>query len=644
MSRHSIGQNLHESYVRQTRAARRAWADQLAAVDSRAAAEALRDRALAAIQAAFGPEPARCPLHARVTRQVERPDYRIENVIFESRPGYHVTANLYIPHGDGPFPAVLGACGHSGIGKAEGAYQAFCQGLARNGFLTLIYEAVSQGERSQYLGQSATWKGGPVPEHNMAGNPQLLLGDFFGMWRAWDGIRALDYLLSRPEADSSRVGMTGNSGGGTLTTYLNALDPRFTMAAPSCFVTSYLANIENELPADAEQIPPGILAAGLDMSAFFVARAPRPVLLLAQQNDFFDTRGTELAYQDLRRLYRYFDAEDAVQLFVGPRGHGYGVENREAMTRFFASQAGLPAARPEPAYAPEEPATLFATDAGQVLHMGSTPIWTLNAERAAALAQARRPLDRDGLVAAARRLLALPDTIAVPHYRALRAFETHYPKAPVACPFAVEAEDEVHSVLFRFVSEPANAVYHLPRDGTRCTLYLPDYDALADLNAGHVPATGPVFVQDLRGVGMARARTCEDWQTLTEYGADYFYASYANMLGRPLVGRRVYDLLLVLELLQSLGYQQVDLEGRGLGSVHATFAALLHPAVGQVTLRDALESYHAVVSQPIHWWPLSCFPPRVLQEFDLPDIRAALGARCVVDGLWPIERERPQPG
>ena len=90
----------------------------------------------------------------------------------------------------------------------------------------------------------------------MMGKQQELLGEFFGMWRAWDGIRALDYLLRRPEVDKARVGLTGNSGGGTMTSWLWALDERFTMAAPSCFITTFERNLANELSASTPHLLP----------------------------------------------------------------------------------------------------------------------------------------------------------------------------------------------------------------------------------------------------------------------------------------------------------------------------------------------------------------------------------------------------
>ncbi|MGE0609339.1 MAG: alpha/beta hydrolase family protein, partial [Pirellulales bacterium] len=245
------------------------------------------------IRQCFGPEPERTPLNPRVTGVVDREEYTIEKVIFESRPGLLVTANLYIPKGRKfPLPGVVGSCGHSANGKAIDAYQSFVQSLARLGYVTLIFDPIGQGERMQYV--DANWqprRGVGTSEHLHAGNQQVVVGEFFGAWRAWDGIRALDYLLTREEVDPRHVGITGNSGGGTMTTWLCGLEKRWTMAAPGCFVTTFRRNLENELPADTEQCPPRALALGLDHSDFLAAMAPKPVIILAKERDYFDARG-----------------------------------------------------------------------------------------------------------------------------------------------------------------------------------------------------------------------------------------------------------------------------------------------------------------------------------------------------------------
>lgn len=231
---------VHEWYVDQLRRIERRRLARLERLQSRDDAEQYVRSVQGRIRRSFGPQPRRTPLKPQVTGVVERDGYKIENVIFESRPGFPVTANLYLPTGvDRPVPGVVGSCGHSTNGKAAEAYQSFSQGLAKLGYACLIFDPLGQGERLQYLNDElGSDVGVGVREHLDAGNQQFLVGEFLGSWRAWDGIRALDYLLSRPEVDSNHVGITGNSGGGTMTTWLCGLESRWTMAAPSCFVTS----------------------------------------------------------------------------------------------------------------------------------------------------------------------------------------------------------------------------------------------------------------------------------------------------------------------------------------------------------------------------------------------------------------------
>ena len=190
--------------VKHVRAASQRSIAAKANLETRAQAEAyvldLRKR----IAQSFGTFPERTPLNARTTATLERDGYKIENVIFESRPNFPVTANLYLPKADKPVPGVVGSCGHSENGKAAEAYQSFAQGLVRQGYACLIFDPIGQGERLQYpQGNGKSRHGVGVQEHLHGGNQQFLVGEFFGAWRAWDGIRALDYLLSRPEVDSS---------------------------------------------------------------------------------------------------------------------------------------------------------------------------------------------------------------------------------------------------------------------------------------------------------------------------------------------------------------------------------------------------------------------------------------------------------
>lgn len=628
------GHMLQEYYVQRLRDVAQHRAEVLARIRTQADLRRLQQDVRRKLRACFGRFPARTPLKSRTTGVLARKDYSIEKIIYESRPGFPVTANLYVPkQGRGPWPAVLGACGHSQEGKACDLYQAFCQNLARMGYLVLIYDPISQGERFQYpRREGRAQPAGCCQEHNMAGNQMALVGDFFGLWRAWDGIRGLDYLLSRPEADRSRVGVTGNSGGGTLSTYLTALDKRFTMAAPSCFVTTYLSNMENELPADSEQIPPGILAAGLDMADFFVAHLPRPTLLLGQNNDFFDRRGLEQTYEQLKRLYAVAGAEQDVELFIGPTNHGYSVHNREAMYRFFNKHAGARGRwRENGPPRPENPERLAATPKGQAHFEGVRRVFDFTRERANVLAPKRKSLNASGLRRTLTRMLQLPRRTGTPHYRVLRPRPTGR-KTVWHSGFAVETEPGIRSVLHLF--SRGEYFQHFP-EAAKATLYVPHLSSEQEFFRGKAPRIDPVFALDVRGIGQLASRTCNDPDFFTPYGGDYFYASQGLMLAESYCGRRVHDVLSVLDLFEAKGYRDVHLAGRGLGALWATFAACLHPLVKRVTLLNALLSYQELTQVPVQSWPMSSLVFGLLKHLDLPDCyRMLVDKRLTILSPW----------
>ncbi len=631
---HLYPRMVHDALLVRTRAVAAARRQRLEALRTRADAERYVKTVRRRVLNLFGPLPARTPLHLRVTGVLERGPYRVEKILFESRPGLLVTANVYVPTAPPPrggYPAVLGLCGHSENGKAYTEYQGFSQALARQGFVALILDPLGQGERMQLPHRHGSPVANSCDEHNLYGKQLGLAGEWFGTWRAWDGIRALDVLLARPDVDRSRVGVTGVSGGGTLTTYMNALDPRFTMAAPGCFVTTYLHNLENELPADSEQIPPGALAAGLEMADFLIARAPRPVLLLTQRQDYFDPRGAFEAYTDLRRVYGLLGAGDRVRVFMGSHGHGYFQDARETMYRFFGEHAGVRVSGREPALKLEPDVNLFVTPRGQVRGVkGGLPLGAHVAGCAQAAARGRRPLQGDPLQRVVQDVLQLPPRSGVPHYRVLRSTGdndcTHH--YSTFWSFAVESEPGIQAILQ--VWDPQNPMtasqphFAFPRE-RELTLFLPHISSRADVLGDAVPAKPPLLYSlDVRGMGKSvpLVGKCEDF--LYGYGNDYMHTSYALMLNENVLGRRVHDVLATLDLLQAQGTERVHLIGRGLGAMLAAYAALLHPLVHRVTLKNALRSYAELAGAPQVSWPLSFLPHGVLRAFDLPDCYRAL--------------------
>src|SRR5207248_6037523 len=253
---------------------------------------------------ALGGFPPRTRLNGRTIGTLKGDGFRVERVVYESRPNHHVTALFYLPEGKTPFPGVLMPCGHSANGKAAEAYQRACILMAKNGLAVLCYDPIGQGERIQLLDrQGKPAIAGSTSEHTMAGVGALLVGSSTATYRIWDGLRSLDSLASRPEVDPKRLGCTGNSGGGTLTAYLMALDDRIVAAAPSCYITSLERLFATIGPQDAEQNITGQVAFGMEHADYLLMHAPRPTLICAASKDFFDNQGTWTTYREATLVY-----------------------------------------------------------------------------------------------------------------------------------------------------------------------------------------------------------------------------------------------------------------------------------------------------------------------------------------------------
>lgn len=624
---------VQEWLVEQVRTAETQANERRGALKTKADAEAYVRSARERIRQSFGPEPERTPLNPKIMGVLERDTYRVEKILFESRPGMLVSANLYVPKGRAfPLPAVVASCGHSANGKAGDTYQSFAQSLARQGYVVLIYDPIGQGERLQFVDeQFKPRRGVAVAEHLYAGNPQFLVGEFFGMWRAWDGIRALDYLLTREEVDPKHVGITGNSGGGTMTTWLCGLESRWTMAAPGCFVTTFRRNAENELPADTEQCPPRAIALGLDHADFLAAMAPKPVIILAKERDFFDVRGSIEAYERLKSLYTLLGVPDNVALHIGPTEHGYTQENREAMYRFFNRVTNVDGPTSEPRLTIENDADLWCCPHGQVAELNSRTVLSFTQAASRTAKTKRGSVDGGTLAKALTEVLRLPEIPKVaPDYRILRVLKPRqYPLAS-ATTYAVETEPKIHAVVTRLTDKPHYS--RPPEEPRRAVLYVSHQSADVELRTEplikELLEQGAAFYAcDVRGIGDSRPDTCGSDTFHSPYGSDFFYAAHAIMLDRPYVGQRTLDVLRVIDWLASVGHREVHLAAKGWGTLPALFAAVLSKHVVQVTLKQSLESYSAVAENEDYNWPLSSFAPGVLKQFDLDDCYRELQER-----------------
>lgn len=293
----------------------------------------------------LGSMPERTPLNPVITGKIRKDGYSIEKVAFESRPDYHVTALLYIPEGKGPFPAVLHMPGHSYTAKGRDYYQRIGRYFAINGFVVLQVDPVCQGERCQICEDTAAvrpGKTGTPLEQNTTGQHELynegllLVGSSMVAWEAWDNIRSIDYLCSRSEVDTLKIGITGLSGGGTQTTYLVSLDPRIKAAAPS----SYIATTEEKYKTIGSQDGCQQLWSegklGIEEQDFLFMAAPLPILVLSTFGDFFSYKGSLVAVNELHQMYKVLGYPDNVKQFSTSGEHGMTYKSIDADVRWMA--------------------------------------------------------------------------------------------------------------------------------------------------------------------------------------------------------------------------------------------------------------------------------------------------------------------
>jgi pimeloyl-ACP methyl ester carboxylesterase len=403
------------------------------------------------------------------------------------------------------------------------------------------------------------------------------------------------------------------------------------MAAPACFVTTFRRNAENELPADTEQCPPRVLALDLDHADFIAAMAPKPVVLVTQEKDFFDVRGGEEAYAKLKPLYALLGAPDNIKLHIGSDYHGYSQENREAMYRWFNKATGVSDAQTEPELVIEKDEELLCAPHGQVSELNSRTVFSFTKEKSETLAKLRTGR-RGDLKADIQKLLHLPPLQGVPDYRILRGSGSRKYPAKGFCTYAVETEPGIQAILTRLFGDSLTS--RLPKGQKRAVLYVSHHSADAELREEPLVAEllkaepeAAFFACDVRGIGDSRPDTCGVNQFLKPYGNHYFYAAHGVMQDKPLLGQRTFDVLRVIALLAANGHEEIHLAGRGWGAQPATFAALLSEHVKQVTLKHAPTSFAEIAETEDYKWPYGALLTDVLQSFDLPQCYAALQAK-----------------
>ena len=286
-------------------------------------------------------------LHTRISGKIQMEGFSIEKLIFESLPGVYVTALVYVPDDHSKkHPAVLVPAGHATNGKFH--YQVLSQRLASRGYVVIAWDPVGQGERSQFWDSKAGKSRYNLvcAEHAVMGNLAYLAGANLARWEIWDGIRAVDYLLTRPDVDTERISITGTSGGGTQATLIAALDPRIKVVVPSCYISSMPMRMANRIFVDPDSDPEqdlfGILSNKIGHTGLLLLIYPRPLMIASAVLDFFPIEGARKTFRETQRIYEQFNHSDRIAMVEGYHGHQYSDENQEAALEFLDRFNGMP--------------------------------------------------------------------------------------------------------------------------------------------------------------------------------------------------------------------------------------------------------------------------------------------------------------
>ncbi len=590
---------------------------------------------------AIGGFPERTPLKARVVEKIERDGYRVEKVIYESQPRHFVSAALFLPDAKRhkpPYPGVLVPCGHSSNGKAMNVYQRVCALAALNGLAALIFDPVDQGERGQLLDEHGKPRLVGTRGHNMIGAGSILLGRNTARYEIWDGMRSIDYLQSRPEVDPERIGCTGNSGGGTQTSYFMALDERIDAAAPACYICGLFGRLLKQNGAqDAEQNIFVQLAFGMDHADYCMMRAPKPTLLCTATHDFFNIEDAWQSFRAAKRLYTRMGYGDRMCLVETDEKHGFSLRLREAAVRWMLRWLD---GRDEAIFEPEDltvltDAEIQCTPRGQVMLLeGARSVYDLNRDYAAELAETRKKLwadtprkemlERVRKLAGIRALGELPQ----PKARKLKAIERNGYRIER---LLLEPEAGIVLPALWMVPEGGGskgAVLYLHQDGKHV-------DAAPGGPIEKLVLGGKVVLAvDLRGVGETQQKP-QKYFTPSIHGKEGqdFYIAYH--LARTYVGMRAEDVAVAARWLsQQPGWEKpagLELVAVGHMTVPAVHAAALEPELfRKVRLVRPLVSWTNVVECGYAHTPFVSLVHAALLAYDLPDLAAVAGEKLQI--------------
>jgi cephalosporin-C deacetylase-like acetyl esterase len=589
--------------------------------------------------------PTRTALGPVVVKRFERRGYRVENVMFQSRPNFWVTGNLYIPTTrSGPFPGIISPCGHYPEARMEPEYQFAYLNLVRNGFVVLAYDPIGQGERRQYwdpqtnhteVARASTY------EHSMPGQVLLLMEENLTQYRIWDGMRGIDYLLTRPEVDPERIGCAGHSGGATLTRFISALDERVRCAAVNegGAGNRWPITIEPRSPLGPSDVEQNLFPAalfGVDFSDLLIAVAPRPLLVTVETY----SPGFDRAVAEVKARYQLLGAPEKFATAEADDPHSWTVKLRLATTDWFSRNFyGRPGPEVEPEFETESPRTLYCTPNGSIKYarQGDT-IFSLIMKQGVA---ATPPWD-------------VPATIS--ELDAFRRKIREEIQRTIRCDTSGQAQSVRHLVTtprkgyrvehVEFLSEPGISIptwvfvpEHRNREGALVFVHESGKEVEGQEFGllERITRKGYLIISvDVRGVGETTPPHAGEGSGPFAhlFSVDTAIAYMAWFMNESLFGMRVRDVIRTLDYTQSRpdsgAEQGIRVFGTGAGALWALYAAALDPRIHSVVAQNGLLSYQSLTQVDRYEHGADVFIRDVLKRFDLPQVAGAIADRELV--------------
>ncbi|MDX9883599.1 MAG: alpha/beta hydrolase family protein [Prolixibacteraceae bacterium] len=588
-----------------------------------------------------GPFPEKTPLNAKITGTLKKEGYRVEKIIYEAMPGYYVTGCLFIPDNiKGKAPAILNVIGHSQAAFRAELYQTIILNLAKKGMIVFAIDPPGQGERIQYFDPkiNSSSIGYSVIEHCYFGNQCFLSGSSCAKYFIWEGIRAIDYLLSRKEVDAFRIGVTGLSGGGTITSYISAFDDRVGVSVPCSWATACKRQLETKGAQDAETEFYRGLAEGITFEDLIEVRAPKPTLMTFTSRDqYLSLQGAREALWEAQKAYRVFGKEENIELVEDDYIHWLTPKLRLAIYRFFMHHfqlSGDPAEEDVKLLSNEE---LQVSETGQIsTSLNSKMIFDANRDETAKLLhnleESRKNINH-------HLNTVLPKAKFISGYKA--------PSGEVIEPFingryqrdgyvvekyAVRGEGYYAIPMLLFVpdncTEKRPAVIYLHTKGKAVDAQ-PGGEIEKLVKKGYV-----VVAADVLGIGEIKDNSARGLAT-----------GYTGVLiGRSIPGIQAGDIVNVVNYLKSRPEVDADKIGAvGIGNISVSLlhAVAFDPSIKNVTLIDMPISYRLMVMNRfyklglpqheghLHEVDFTWGIAGVLTGYDLPDLLACIAPRKV---------------